>query len=252
MKNNMESNNIDEIFKNSLETKEGKVSDGAWNRLEFMLDDFEIKKKKRRNRLLFFAASIAILLFVGVFHFSSSPTKKQLKIVEKKETLIDSNSIQISSNKEIQKIDPIKNEISKIEIHKNQKIVEIPIENPELMEVQISIKDTNIVANKKTINIEAEKLLALVEDEISEEEKNYTIKNPLTENRVLTRKMLDSILVAELDFNFKSTGIQIDAETLLAEIETEIDFDNSILDKSVLGIIKEKIKKLTTAVASND
>ena len=254
----MEPNKIDAFFKNILEKKKDSVSENAWNRLEFMLDEEQSTKKPKGKRFYLIAASITIFTLIGSSYFSVSKKPLQQKnLVESSK--IDTNST-IKSSTEIISIKEIGNSTKSkpkaLKLNTNSKPILLDLAQIETTKETIISLPTSptesSISKKKTITIEAEKLLALVENEISEEEKTYTIQNPRLDNQKLTREMLDSILIAELDFNLKTTGVQIDSKLLLAEIETEIDFDNSILDRGILDIIKKKIQKLTTAIASND
>ncbi|WP_196887951.1 hypothetical protein [Aureivirga sp. CE67] len=264
----MKQDNLDAFFKKSFENKEEKVSEESWKRLEFMLDNSEENKKKKSKKWYYYASAAVLFLGIGLSYFfqnnlknNSTDSQGIVSIETKKDTVLEKEEIQeISIEKQIIEKEETfeKIEIKKVDLNKEKPILEIALEQKQTekeneIEQIIEQKEIKIEKEKENqIKIDALALLAEVENELEEIDNKYVLQNPDILNKKMNRQMLDSVLLAELDMNFKSTGVKIDSEVLLAEIETEIDFDNSVLDRGVLALIKKKIKNITVEIVSRN
>jgi hypothetical protein len=72
---------IDHLFKNSETQKNIALSEGAWNRLNDMLDQDRSNYKARRFRFMSIAASLVILIAIGLF-WSDQLGPKAYKLVD--------------------------------------------------------------------------------------------------------------------------------------------------------------------------
>lgn len=70
----MEPNKLEKLFREKLETREIKPSEGSWDRLDAMLTVAENPKPKRRFGWLYLAASVVGLLLVGTVFFNQKDT----------------------------------------------------------------------------------------------------------------------------------------------------------------------------------
>lgn len=68
-------NNIDKHIAEKLKNRELQPSFSAWERLSNQLDEHETKKKKRRWMFIGYAASILVLISAGIFYFTKSSEK---------------------------------------------------------------------------------------------------------------------------------------------------------------------------------
>ena len=88
----MKANNLDNNIKNKLENRTFKPSESAWERLSMQLDEQPVEKKKGWFFYIGIAASILLLVSIGIQLFSD----KEEKLTPKKiivDTPIDTNTI---------------------------------------------------------------------------------------------------------------------------------------------------------------
>ena len=103
----MEPNKLENQIKEKLHSREIQPSVHAWDRLDAMLSVAEEKKTRRPFGFLFIAASITVLLTVGIFFLTQRSTeiKPQNNVVtteiKKDSTIKQTNKkLQIPINKE--------------------------------------------------------------------------------------------------------------------------------------------------------
>lgn len=84
----MEPNKLEKLFREKLETREIKPSEGSWDRLDAMLTVAEKPKPKRRFRGLYLAASVVGLLLVGTVFFNQKNT-----IVDSENKVVNIDSV---------------------------------------------------------------------------------------------------------------------------------------------------------------
>ena len=75
----MEPNKLENQIREKLHSREIQSSAQAWNRLDAMLSEDEEKKTRRPFGFLFIAASITILLTVGMLFFTQNGPEIQTK-----------------------------------------------------------------------------------------------------------------------------------------------------------------------------
>jgi hypothetical protein len=106
----MEPNKLEKQLREKLSSREIQPSAQAWNRLDAMLSEAEEKKIKRPLGFLFIAASITVLLTVGIFFFTKNGPEIQPK-----------NDVVTSETKDT--IQKKVNEISTPRVENNQEVV---------------------------------------------------------------------------------------------------------------------------------
>ena len=83
---------IDKLFLKSETQKNISLSDGAWNRLEDLLDSDHSKSK--RNKLVIFGIAASFLLLLGFWGATVLPTNEVYKL---EQLVIDKNDFTYSS-----------------------------------------------------------------------------------------------------------------------------------------------------------
>ena len=84
----MEPNKLEKLFREKLENREIKPSEGSWDRLDAMLTVAENPKPKRRFGWLYLAASVVGLLLVGTVFFNQKNT-----VVESENKVVNMDSV---------------------------------------------------------------------------------------------------------------------------------------------------------------
>jgi hypothetical protein len=85
----MEPNKLEKLFREKLESREIKPSEGSWDRLDAMLTVAEEPKPKRKFRWLYLAASVVGILLMGTVFFNQ---KDAVVNAENKVVIMDSVS----------------------------------------------------------------------------------------------------------------------------------------------------------------
>jgi hypothetical protein len=204
----MKSDKLEKQFREKLQNRTIEPSDKAWDRLDAMLSVSE-KKKKPIRKWWFVAASLLILFSVGKFLFKAekfSPTIHN-------EVVIDKSIVETESE--------------------NESIVtiETPIEiTPK------NIEEKTIATKKATVqNSAASEKTTLNSTEIAFQEEVANLTEQNTSVKTTTRKYISAqSLLTQVESEKKiieqkiapkkfESKIQIDANTLLSETETEMD-----------------------------
>lgn len=204
----MKSDKLEKQFREKLQNRTIEPSDKAWDRLDAMLSVSE-KKKKPIRKWWFVAASLLILFSVGKFLFKAekfSPTIHN-------EVVIDKPIVETESE--------------------NESIVtiETPIEiNPKNIEEKVvaTKKATvqNSAASEKTTPNSTE--VAFQEEVVNLTEQNTSVKTTtrkyISAQSLLTQVESEKkIIEQKIEPKKFESKIQIDANTLLSETETEMD-----------------------------
>jgi hypothetical protein len=204
----MKSDKLEKQFREKLQNRTIEPSDKAWDRLDAMLSVSE-KKKKPIRKWWFVAASLLILFSVGKFLFKAekfSPTIHN-------EVVIDKPIVETESE--------------------NESIVtiETPIEiNPKNIEEKVvaTKKATvqNSAASEKTTPNSTE--VAFQEEVVNLTEQNTSVKTTtrkyISAQSLLTQVESEKkIIEQKIESKKFESKIQIDANTLLSETETEMD-----------------------------
>ena len=256
--------NIQEKFKN----RTFEPSASAWERLSNQLDKQEQEKKKGWFFYAGIAASILILVSIGIQLFSSDEkefTPKQEIVIAPIDTVfMDSKFKNINIENEPEEA-IVNTETTKEKVEKKQHIIsekeksvgnklkvsttiqkkETPViiakvDEKAVKSSEVNIKETNkkVVSTSK-IKVNVDDLLFAVTHSKTEVEAYYA-KNDLDRNEVLK----------SIEKQLKKSNVKVDANTILAEVERGISDDT--FKNNFLQTIKKKVSDIATAVASRN
>lgn len=257
----MPENKFDKHIADKLNKRELQPSESAWERLNDKLDENQERKKKNYWMYFGYAASIALIISAFIFY----PTKK---VVKNDTPIIVNTPVDTSTNKPIEMapLHPVKEAIVEVKkeaprqtkkLRKSTNKIKIEsLINNQIADTSITVinvtKDTLVkdlfpksyytVAkkNKKsTIKVKADDLLYAV-THTNEEVKTYYAKYDVDRNDVL-----DSIKK-----QLRKSKLQINPETILAEVENQIqedDFRDNFMQK-----LKSKVSDAIVAIADRN
>lgn len=230
----MKPNKLEQQFRELLQNRTIEPSDKAWDRLDAMLSVAE-KKKKPIRTWWFVAASLLILLSIGTFFFKAekfSPTFHNKVVIDQPILETESEIERIVNHEKTTEIISKKIEekivsTKKLTVSNDfglKRANTTPNNEIAVQEEKVESKENSVeeVANKKYIS--AQSLLAQIENE-------KKISPTTTEPRKFESK------------------IQIDANTLLTETETEMDesFKNRALNEFL-----NQYQNIKTAVSNRN
>ncbi|QNM87146.1 hypothetical protein H9W90_07345 [Polaribacter pectinis] len=265
----MKTNKLDNNIKNKFDNRTIEPSASAWERLSVQLDEQPKQKKKGWFFYIGAAASILLLVSIGIQLFSDNSEE----ITPKNEVVIE----QIDKVLIDEKLDKLKNEIpveeaivktnkveEKQEVKKNiipnnikskreNSIKEIIKKNNTIIVAKVEEKDTNVILTKEElefkntlkkdpnsrIKINSDDLLFAVTHS-PQEVKNYYAKYNINRDDVL--KTIQNQL--------KESNLKVNPETILAEVERTIDDDD--FQNNFLKSLKRKVSDIATAIASRN
>lgn len=238
--------NIDKEIKKKLEGRLLEPNVSAWEKLDNLLDKEESKSK---NRMPFYWVAASIILLLGVFFIFQKGDSENNILVEPVIVEIEHDNVKNSIDEEQLEIDPLKQELEKQEkaleqtasvivkqSHKTKKVKKLIKTKKEELPTAYEINELNLKAEE-----------ALLAESIEKKEK-------VKESTYDIDSEVDSLLavaIASIDSEKKPTEVRtiIDANTLLADVEEELDmsFKEKVFKKIKLGF-----KKTKTAVAKRN
>jgi|SRR5690606_735860 hypothetical protein len=205
----MKSDKLEKQFREKLQNRTIEPSDKAWDRLDAMLSVAE-KKKKPIRKWWFVAASLLILFSVGKFLFKAekfSPTIHN-------EVVIDKPIVETESENE-----------SIVTIETPIEITPKNIEEKAVTTKKATVR--NSAASEKMTPNSTE--VAFQEEIVNPTDKNNSVKNIPTKKYISAQSLLTQvesekkIIEQKIEPKKFESKIQIDANTLLSETETEMD-----------------------------
>ncbi len=242
-------NKLETQMQEKLNAREIQPSAQAWDRLDAMLSVTEEKKTKRPFGFLFIAASILVLLTVGMFLFTQKsndiePQNNVVGIEIKKDTLENStknNQMPIIKNKSqteavvisgVQQ-SPINNQRVSIIIQERSNQKTNANQNQIIKDKVIEFQNATDVAQKDLPRIE--KRTAIIIESIKE------IKS-------------DEVLVADLDKTSKQptnqkSMVRVDAKSLLSQVDGEVEYT---FREKVLNRMNKNYKEIKVALANRN
>ena len=277
----MKTNKLDNNIKQQFENRTLKPSASAWERLSVQLDEQPKQKKKGWFFYIGAAASILLLIAVGIQVFSNDSTK----ILPKNKVVIEQIDKEIIDTE----LEKLKNEIPVEEaIVKTDEIVEKkePQKNvfstkkkPEREIYKDNFLKKEIFKKNKIVKNEHKIIVAKVEeikpDIIPSEKKKSTITNTLKQDPNSSIKInSDDLLYAvthspqevknyyakynlsrddvlkTIQNQLKESSLKINSETILAEVERTIDDDD--FQNNFLKSLKKRVSDIATAIASRN
>lgn len=234
----MEQNKFEQNIKEVLEKRRIKPSVKAWDKLETKLDNTsEVRSLKT---YYWIAASVIVLIAISMFILNpeNSVVPQVVETIEKNKI----NTEEIHIEPEIS----IENKEAIVESKEEKELVTIKRDLPENKNNEVDKKRvlvTNLKeANKtlKSIERKEKQVITFEEQKINEVIKEIQI---VEAEKGVTEVEIDALLLAaqrEIDSqkNINKTGNQIDAMTLLQDVENELD--KTFKDK-VLDLLKQKV-----------
>jgi hypothetical protein len=202
-----------------LNARKIQPSPQAWDRLDAMLSVAEEKKTKRPFGFLFIAASILVLVTVGIFFFN----QKSIEV-----TPTDSVAIQ---EKDTVNSSPTKFQTPVIE-EKQQNQVTISSESKTINKPETKKRNPSIISQKTNNN-----QYQIIKDKVIEFQntEDIALKNlPKIQDRTTivinngANKKADELLVANLEntsiaTSSKNSKVKVNAQSLLSQVDGELD-----------------------------
>ena len=268
----MKTNKLDQQIKKKFENRTFEPSASAWERLSVQLDEQPKQKKIGWFFYIGVAASILLLVTIGVQLFSKDsgdfkPVKEVVvKPVDKnsidskieefineipvEEALvkeeIDADKFSKSEDKIVVKNSVYKKKTKKIATDKRQNkglaIVDVEPEVDKKKQQIDDIKKALIIkkVNKNSkIKVNAEDLLFAV-THTSQEVKQYYAKYNMDRDAILNT----------IKIELKKSNLKVNPNTILAEVERTIDDDD--FQNNFLKSLKSKVSDIASAIASRN
>ena len=240
----MAPNKLENQIRAKLNSREIQPSAQAWDRLDAMLSVAEEKKTKRSFGWLYIAASITVLLTVGLFFFTQNGTEIQLK-----------NDVVIKDT--IQK--PIN--VTPIVEQKTENQVAISTEDkPKTDNRQPTTNNQRVsINNQKTTNQKQSNPLINHDKPIE-----YLINSdvavkdiPKIETKreiIISNNNSDDFLLAGLDNTAtksvnKKSAVKVDAKSLLSEVDGELELT---FREKVINKVAKNYKEVKVALANRN
>ena len=278
----METNKTDNYIKEKFAKREIVPSASAWERLSIQLDNQPKNKKRSWFLYIGYAATILILISVGVYTFSSNSLERMpLEDVLVKQE-IDTAQILHKIDKVFKEV-PIEKALVKSEIIKEKQIdtfilekvsINQPIARKETDEILKKEAGTHIIIieskeNSSVVNIEENKAIITPTKEtilnktstqpilksrikVNAEELLYAVTNeskyPLTIS--FERNTNRAELLTTIKNELEKSNFKVDPKIILAEVERAIKDD--FFQNNFLETIRRNITNLATTVANRN
>tara|TARA_R110002124_G_scaffold118499_6_gene275915 strand:+ start:6164 stop:7030 length:867 start_codon:yes stop_codon:yes gene_type:complete len=287
----METNNIDKIVSDSLESRTIKPSNSSWERLSNQLDIAQ--EKKRKNWFLYVGYAASVLLVVSVAFFMNTNNGIETIIPEKIVTspIIDTTKFVKPTLNNTIPTETVIVKNDKAEDDKSQKNTILKKKKPQIKHAKIIEKNPIVIAEnitdikKETKNplqqnriiIDSNLLLKSVdqtETKVAETKVNIPKKGKKYFQKSSIKINSDALLYATLnpdkDINDYYKKYNIDRNDVLKKIQKEINKTNLKIDaatlltsvektidedtfkKSFMQVVKGKITGLATAIANRN
>lgn len=259
----MEPIKLENQIREKLNAREIQPSAQSWDRLDAMLSVAEEKKTKRPFGFLFVAASILVLVSLGIFFFTQNGSKIQP----------ENNVVTTETKDTLQK--PL-NEIPTPIVEQKQIVVSTDIQNPTRGEAEQSesiSQTTNnnqrvSISNQKSINREHRFNGPSNQNSLINRDKQIEFQNssdvalkelPKIETRkqiIVSNKNIpsDEQLLAALDkmasqsTKSKST-LQVDAKSLLSQVDGELELT---FREKVINKVNKNYREVKVALANRN
>ena len=278
----METNKTDNYIKEKFAKREIVPSASAWERLSIQLDNQPKNKKRSWFLYIGYAATILILISVGVYTFSSNSLERMpLEDVLVKQE-IDTVQILHKIDKVFKEV-PFEKALVELEIIKEKQIdtfilekvsINQPIARKETDEILKKEAGTHIIIieskeNSSVVNIEENKAIITPTKEtilnktstqpilksrikVNAEELLYAVTNeskyPLTIS--FERNTNRAELLTTIKNELEKSNFKVDPKIILAEVELAIKDD--FFQNSFLEIIRKSMTNFATTVANRN
>lgn len=249
----MEPNKLENQIKEKLSSREIQPSPQSWDRLDAMLSVGEEKKTRRPFGFLFIAASILVLVTLGLFFFTQKgkDIQPQNDVVN---TEIKKDTIQ----------NPTNNQQTPVIIQKQEKQVADATENKSTISNQQSTINNQRVSinNQKTTNNQKQSNPLINHDKQIELQNNsdLAVKDlPRIETKktivtgAKTNTMSDEELLASLDNVGKKVSakanVKVNAINLLSQVDGELELT---FREKVINNVSKNYKEIKVALANRN
>ena len=240
-------NKIEKQFREKLNSREIQPSAQAWDRLDAMLSIAEEKKTKRSFGWLYIAASILVLLTVGMFLFTqkNNDIEPQNNVVG---TEIKKDTVQNST---------YKIQTPRLEQKQNNEAV-ASSEVHQRTEKSQATSNKSIINQKTTIN-------QIIKDKVIEFQNSTDValkdlpkiekrKEIIIENKKDINVKSDEVLLADLDKTSKQvsnqkSSVKVDAKSLLSQVDGEVEYT---FREKVLNKMNKNYKEIKVALANRN
>ncbi|WP_369047770.1 hypothetical protein [Tenacibaculum sp. UWU-22] len=258
----MQLNNIDKQIAKKLQNRKIQPSSSAWDRLSSQLDAHQNKKKKNWFFYIGYAAGFVLFLGLGIaYFFKSNHNNPTVEVVVKNEidTLKTNNTktktLIYNEKKAVVKVEKRhkKKTIKKQPNKTTTPIIKSVVENPEEVVVKDTISNQSSTKEKlvadlppqenenhnTSIKVNSQDLLFAV-THTPKEVKEYYARHKINQEDVLKT----------IKYELKKSNLNIDPNTILAEVEKSIDDDE--FGKDFMQKLKLKISNIAVAIAERN
>lgn len=240
---------LEKHIREKLEERTIAPSPGAWDKIASQLDAAP-KKKGRKWQVYAMAASFVGILLLSLLFVDKGETIPEIQVVEEKMDLIDTEKEAQSPQKDLTKTLPVQEE-TKVA---NSDMEPMTEENPKGFADKLPISQP-VLAQEETKQEEQDKFIKESDALITQKAEEVVAQVQHMEglNKGVSDAEVDSLLREAqkqimADRLFPKNG-SVDAMTLLAEVEDELD--ESFRDQ-IFDALKEGYFKLRTAVADRN
>ena len=265
----MKTNKIDDNIKKKFDNRTFEPSASAWERLSVQLDEQPKQKKIGWFFYIGVAASILLLVTIGIQFFSDDSQQTIPKneivispvdttIIDKKikdfvneipveEALVKENNVEVETQKktiinvistrknfEIKAIKKNKTSIAKVEEKSKIDLITTEKEKTPIKQSKILKQDP-----KSTIKINADDLLYAVTHSPKEVKEYYAKYNVNREDVLKT-----------IQNELQKSNIKVNPNTILAEVERNIDDD--FFQNNFMKSLKRRVSDIASAIASRN
>lgn len=245
----MEPNKLEKQFRDQLNAREIQPSAQAWDRLDAMLSVAEEKKSRKPFGFLFIAASILVVVTLGMFFFNQSdtvismPNTTVVGTETKNDTVQNPAEINAASIVESQKQDEVVASVNNQPTTNNQQ----PVTNHQGVSIQNqSVQSNQILRNKEieyqiTSDVALKDLPEIVAPKENVIRKDFKIKS-------------DDSLLANLDQSVKEStnkksSVKVDAKSLLSQVDGEVEYS---FREKMLQKINKNYQEVKVALANRN
>lgn len=265
-------NKIDKNINDKLKNRELKPSISAWERLNVQLEQEKTRKKRKKIQFYSYAASIALLISIGIFYLGLRNDDEVL--IE--ETIVET-SLDTFKIKEVNLKEELLNEkaiVKLTEENEKNKITAKTIRKKTLKEydkVKINVIASTINESLKEVkDVENEKSIKLNDFSIKEEVVSQTKKERSTRIKINSDYLLFAVThspeevkeyYAKYEINREEvldviedellkSNLKINPETILAEVELNIE--ESDFKQNFMSKLKLKLSDVIVAIADRN
>ena len=280
----METNNIDKIVSDSLKSRTIQPSNSSWERLSNQLDIAEEKKRKKWFLYVGYAATVLLLISVGFFMNTddvlepitpntivTAPIIDTTKLVKPTlQNTIPTETVIVKTDKVEEKQQPKKvitkkrkPQIKQSKIIENNPIViadnksdlkiekRIIIDSNSLLE-SVDNSTTTVAETKIVIPTATKKIFKQTDIKINSDALLYAVTNPDKNiNEFYKKYNVDrNDVLKNIQKELKKVNLKIDANTLLTDVEKQID--EAAFRNNFMQVVKGKITGLASAISNRN